>query len=174
MRIDINISLSEKSIDDAIKKVEKYKRDLHKNTINLVSFMTSYGEEAMINRLSHLDTGETLSSIHRQALIISDKGCKGGIVAGGKTKWIEFGTGVAKNTSEHESKAYLRQQGYDISNIGQYGKGNGSNPNGWAYKDEDGEWHWTKGIKANKYMFHTAQELRRKYKTWARQVFKNQ
>lgn len=169
----ITISLSTRSIDNALKEIELYKTKIHKTSANLVSFMSAYGEEAMINRLSHIDTGETLSSIYAKPTFVSKGICRGGIVAGGKTKWIEFGTGVAKNHSEHESKDHLRSKGVNISNIGQYDKGNGSNPNGWRYKDENGVWHWTKGIKANKYMYYTAQELRRKYKSWARQIFKN-
>lgn len=161
----INLSLTEESIDKAIADLQKFEQHIKDRTTELIAFMTTYGEEVAYNYISHVDTGETVSSV-----IGYREGNKGLIMAGGNAVWLEFGTGVARNgdTPEHPARSRL-----GISPIGTYGKGNGSNPDGWYYKDESGKWRHTKGIKADMFMYKTAEEIKKRYIQWAKQIFQN-
>lgn len=159
----ISINLSESSIDDAIKQVRQYKNDINRKTLLLLDRMLKYGEDYAINAVGHVDSGETLSTISGYR-----NGNRGVIVAGGNAIWIEFGTGVRYNGSAGSSP---HPMGEELGmRIGEYGKKQGANPSGWWYYDENKLRH-TYGIKANMFMYKTAQELVRIAPELAREVF---
>lgn len=114
--------------------------------------------------MDHIDTGNTLSTIHGYR-----NGNNGVIVANGAAIWIEFGTGVyADGQTDHPLLGRVN----GIVGHGEYGKGHGADPNGWWYPGDDGEWHHTYGIKANYFMYNTAQMLKRECPQMAKEVFK--
>lgn len=158
------VALNEQSVNEAIKSLVKYKRELNKKVQALIDAMVAYGEDYAINQVGHVDTGETLSSIRGYR-----DGNKGVVVAGGNAIWLEFGTGVRHNGpaggSPHPVGAELGMT------IGEYGQGKGANPNGWWYYDGDAVKH-TYGIPANMFMWSTARELERVAPELARDVFK--
>jgi hypothetical protein len=159
----ITIQLSEESIKAAIKELDKYKRDINKKVQRLIELMVQHGEDYAINEVGHVDTGETLSSIHGYR-----DGNKGVVVAGGNAIWLEFGTGIRHNGpaggSQHPKGSELGMT------IGEYGKGQGANPGGWWYYDGDKVRH-TYGIEANLFMWKTARELERVAPEMAKEVF---
>jgi hypothetical protein len=126
--------------------------------------MCQYGEDFAINQVGHVDSGETVSSIHAYR-----NGNKGVIVAGGNAVWLEFGTGTRYNgaagTSPHPEGEELGMK------IGEYGAGHGADPNGWWYYDGE-RIKRTFGIQANMFMWKTARELERIAPELAREVFK--
>ena len=160
----ITIQLSEASIHQAIKELKEYKRDLARKVQKLIDLMVQYGEDYAINQVGHVDTGETLSTIHGYR-----NGNKGVIVAGGNAIWLEFGTGVRyngpKGSSPHPMGGELGMK------IGEYGLGHGADPNGWWYYDEAEQSHHTYGVAANMFMWKTARELERIAPELAREVF---
>lgn len=161
----LSIALSEKSINDAIKQLNQYKRDLNRKIQALIAAMVAYGEDYAINEVGHVDTGETLETIRGYR-----NGNKGVIVAGGNAVWVEFGTGTRYNGpvggSPHPMGAELGMT------IGEYGKGQGANPGGWWYYDESGQVKHTYGIPATMFMWKTARELERVAPELAREVFR--
>ena len=159
----ITIQLSEESIKAAIKELNTYKRELDKKVNALIELMLKHGEDYAINQVGHVDTGETLSSIHGYR-----DGNRGVIVAGGNAIWLEFGTGVRHNGPAGGSP---HPKGTELGmTIGEYGKGQGANPGGWWYYDGDKVRH-TYGIEANLFMWKTARELERVAPELAREVF---
>lgn len=160
-------SLSEAAVDQAIKELEAYKKSIKERTEKLIEVMCQFGEYYAVTHVEHIDTGETISSIHGYR-----KGNKGYIVAGGNAEWIEFGTGVRHNgaagTSPHPPSSDPKYASYTI---GTYGKGNGANQDGWYYYDADGRRKHTYGIEANMFMYKTARELERQFPDLARGVF---
>ena len=159
----ITIQLSEESIKAAIKELDKYKRDINKKVQRLIELMVQHGEDYAINEVGHVDTGETLSSIHGYR-----DGNKGVVVAGGNAIWLEFGTGIRHNGPAGGSQ---HPKGTELGmTIGEYGKGQGANPGGWWYYDGDKVRH-TYGIEANLFMWKTARELERVAPELAREVF---
>jgi hypothetical protein len=159
----ITMKLDPDSIGKAIKELQAYKKDLAKKVQQLIDRMVEYGEDYAINQVGHVDTGETVSSIHGYR-----NGNKGVIVAGGNSIWLEFGTGVKHNTPQGSSP---HPKGQELGmTIGDYGQGKGANPQGWWYYDDDRIKH-TFGIRANMFMWKTARELERVAPELAREVF---
>lgn len=159
-------SLSEAAIDQAIKELEAYKKSIKERTEKLIEVMCQLGEYYAVTHVEHIDTGETISSIHGYR-----KGNKGYIVAGGNAVWIEFGTGVVANNVGAGSYVHPLGQKAGMAAIGTYGKGNGANQDGWYYYDADYRLKHTFGIKANMFMYNTARELERQFPDLARGVF---
>ena len=163
MNIKVNI-FDPKSIDKAIKELNKYKKEVERKTLELLDRMLEHGEDYAINSVAHIDTGETVSSIMGYR-----NGDKGVIVAGGNAVWIEFGTGVKKNGSAGSSP---HPKGEELGmKIGGYGQGKGADPNGWYYLGDDGEVKHTFGIEANMFMYKTSLELQTLCPDLAREVF---
>lgn len=84
--------------------------------------------------------------------------------------FVEFGTGIEGLNSPHPDTS-LANWKYDTNNHGE---------KGWFYfvegeGDEDGAWHWTKGMPSRPFMYETAQELSDMdtIKRIARKVFKD-
>jgi hypothetical protein len=160
----LSIALSEKSISDAIKQLNSYKRDLNRKVQALIDAMVSYGEDYAINEVGHVDTGETLETIRGYR-----NGNKGVIVAGGNAIWLEFGTGIRYNGPAGSS---LHPKGAELGmTIGGYGQGKGANPGGWWYYDTAGQIRHTYGVAANMFVWKTARELERIAPMLAREVF---
>ena len=168
----LRVPFSQEGFELAASWLETYAtRTLPKNCVDLISQMTRTGETWAMTLMNHIDTGETLASIHGYR-----NGDKGVIVAGGNAIWIEFGTGTRYNG---EGFNHPKAQELNMSPHGTYtwygnlsGLPHGADPNGWWYKGDDGQYHHTYGIPANRFMYNTAQMLRRECPTMAREVFK--
>ena len=130
----------------------------------LITRMLREGEMTARILLTHVDTGNTLSTIMGYR-----DGNKGMILVGGNAIWIEFGTGIVANNGAAYPNPAAENLGMDA--IGTYGEGHGSDPNGWYYPGDDGKWHHTFGIPANMFMYNTAQMLRREYAKMAKEIF---
>lgn len=161
----LTVALTEKSISDAIKRLNAHKRDLTRKIGLLISAMVEFGEDYAINAVGHIDSGETLETIRGYR-----NGNKGVIVAGGNAVWLEFGSGTRYNGpvggSPHPMGSELGMT------IGEYGQGKGATPNGWWYYDESGEVKHSYGIEANLFMWKTARELERIAPELANEVFR--
>lgn len=159
----VSARLETASLDRAIKELKDYEKWVRKKTRELIDRMVKHGEDYAINAVGHVDTGATINSIHGYR-----RGNMGVIVAGGNAIWIEFGTGAVHNAEHSYPNPYAQKLG--MSAIGEYGKGKGSNPNGWYYFDGARVRH-TRGIKAQMFMKGTVDELLRKMPEFAREVF---
>lgn len=163
----IRVSFSEESISKAIEELKTFEKTIKDKINELLDKLVWEGEEYAVNEVGHVDTGETLASIHGYR-----RGNKGVIVAGGNAIWLEFGTGVKYNGSAGSSP---HPKGDKLGmTIGGYGKGHGADTEGWYYPaDGTNRWHHTYGIQANMFMYRTARELIRIAPALAREVFGN-
>ena len=159
----LTIPLSAEGFKKAAEWLRDYARKLPKLCEDFIANMIEAGETYAINGVGHIDTGETVGTI-----IGYRNGNKGVIVAGGNAIWIEFGTGVVKNGPGYN---HPKAQELGMSAHGTYGEGHGASFNGWWYKGDDGEYHHTMGIPANRFMYNTAQMLRKEYPRLAKEVF---
>ena len=159
----ITISASKEGFERLASWLEDYARELPQKAQAVLDSMVSKGEAYAFFSLGHIDTGETLNSI-----IGYRDGNRGFIVAGGNAIWIEFGTGVVANAGNapHPKAAEL-----GMSPWGTFGKGQGANPRGWWYIGDDGLPHHTYGIPSNRFLYNTAQMLRRQYPDIAKEIF---
>ena len=174
----ISVPLSTDGIDSAIKEIKAYKRKLYGKMQRLITAMCKEGEAYAIANVTHIDTGETVDSIHGYR-----KGNRGVIVAGGQAVWLEFGTGVYWNGYPNGSPhPYGEALGFKI---GEFGKQHGLDQ-GWFFPTTDPRYEiirhtangdvgtgygYTHGIQADMFMFKTIQELRRRAPELAKEIF---
>jgi len=174
----IIVDLSVSSINEAIKQVEELQMFVDTFGKNLLKALINSGVIIAKSKVINIDTGETKKSIRGVYI----DGNHGMIVAGGQALWLEFGTGVIKNTG------YPMQLPDGIVGHGQYGQGLGGTLDGWfyptddiryaicdtegnAYTTDDGLFiAYTKGIEANKFMYKTIMYLKKMCKIIAEDV----
>lgn len=170
----ISVPFSKKGMEEAAKWLMNYKRFMQRRVDKLLAKMLNEGEKCAIRELVHIDTGETLSTIGAYR-----NGNQGFLLVGGNAVWIEFGTGVIAN--DYQAYPHPKAQELGMNAIGTYvapyplnktGVPHGSDPNGWWYEGDDGEYYHTYGIPANMFFYNTAQYLRKEYPHWAKEIFK--
>lgn len=165
----INITLDEKSLEDAIRKVEDYSKDLKNKTSQLVDDVANQVKEYAALELSHhIETGETIASLQKE---INKGGFTAHILVGGAAVWLEFGTGVVANPVGVGGYVHPKGAELGMSGIGTFGNHNGSNPDGWWYYDENGRRRHTFGIPATMFMWNSAQAARRDIPYLARRIW---
>lgn len=169
----ITITLSQKSIQDAIRQIKAYQNDLKYKCQLLAEKLAEKGVEIAQSYIDSLDatfTYELNSSIHAEY-----KGnVKGGgiwaVVAGtDHAMFVEFGTGIVGKRSPYPGKL---PEGIDW----QYASGKtirqlADGRYGWFYQDDNGEWWFTEGMPSRPFMYYTAQELEKIVTETAKEVF---
>lgn len=76
--------------------------------------------------------------------------------------YVEFGTGIVGDGTHENPKTYQ----YDVNKHGD---------DGWWFKDENGTLHWTKGMKAHRFMYQaTIDYVTTGYKTIFQKVFEKE
>ena len=159
----IDIDLNTKSIDAAIRKVEKYKRWVDSKTQELVKRLAEVGlEEARVRFSSAEYSGENDVEVTVEPIADGFK-----IVATGQAVFfIEFGAGVYYNGTE----PYPEPRPKGISNIGEYGDGKGKRK-AWGFYDESGELVITHGTPAAMPMLHASRTMQQEVERIAKEVF---
>lgn len=159
----ITLSLDTKSINNAIKELEAYKRWVQKKTEQLTERLAMIGaQEASIRFATAMYDGNNDVKVEVQQI---DKGWA--IVAKGEAvAFIEFGAGVYHNPVE----PYPLPRPEEISKIGEYGKGKGKQRT-WGYYDEAGNLVLTHGTPAAMPMWYATQEMEQQILRIAREVF---
>lgn len=170
----ISMSLSEKSIDDAIRKLEQYQRGLESKSQLLKERLASLGYE-----IASMQFGSALyDGTNDVSVELLDDGNKLIIQASGETVlFIEFGTGV--RNPEHP----MQNEIPGIVGHGQYGHGLGRLES-WRYPKSHGYgtngvddpkhpgYIITHGNPANMAMYNASKDMRREILQIAQEVFK--
>jgi hypothetical protein len=157
------MSLSSKSIDQAIKEIKAYRDSLESKKQQLLEELTNIGlYEATVRFTNAMydgtnDTDVTVESIENGYRIKAE---------GTAVFFIEFGAGVHYNPSE----PYPKPRPDGIVGIGEYGEGYGKRQ-AWGFKDESGELVITHGNPAAMPMWHASEEMRNSILKIARRVF---
>lgn len=158
----INIKLSTKELDAAIKDLKKYKKKVEQLDRDIVHELTEEGVSIAQLNASYMniyDTGELVNGIESKYL-----GDKGYVYSGAPhSAFCEFGTGINGKNSQHPNPTLANWQ-YDVNEHGEAG---------WWYKGDDGNWHWTAGMPSRPYMYDTAKMLKNKIIPKARELMKN-
>lgn len=159
----IDIDLNTKSIDAAIRQVEKYKRWVDSKTQELVKRLAEVGlEEARVRFSGAEYSGENDAEVTVEPIADGFK-----IVATGQAVFfIEFGAGVYYNGTE----PYPEPRPKGISNIGEYGDGKGKRK-AWGFYDESGELVITHGTPAAMPMLHASRTMQQEVERIAKEVF---
>lgn len=169
----ISVRLSEQSINQAIKDLEQYKKELSKKIQRFTEELAIIGlKEASIRFTTAIYDG-----VNDVSVSLSGSGNEYIITAKGEAvAFIEFGSGVTHNTSE----PYPNPRPSGIVGIGEYGDGKGKRK-AWFYKGEPGSNGEiqsngivkTRGNPAAMPMWYATEEMKDSIAKLAREVFGN-
>ena len=159
----IKMSLSSKSIQNAINELKAYQASLDAKKDKLLEELAYIGvKEASIRFTTAIYDGVNDSSVTLETV---PNGYS--IVAEGKAvMFIEFGAGVYHNPGE----PYPDPRPSGIVGIGEYGKGHGKRQ-AWGFRDESGELVITHGNPAAMPMWYASEEMRNAIKAKFLEVF---
>ena len=171
----ISFGLNSKEVQNAIKEVKSYQKDIYRKCEKLCKKLNNIGYKVALEKISESPIGKTVV-LHSE---ISSKktGCKAMLISVGEVKHseghepfntllaIEFGAGIYYNSTANPKANEL-------------GMGVGTFPgqihafsDGWYYLEEDNEWHYTHGVKATMPMYFAGKEMKEKIETIAKEVF---
>ena len=146
----INMELSTQSINNAIREIREFRRQLQESCLELVEALTMEGAEIakmQLTSMEAVDTGELEQSI--QGLFFPSERCGFVIADCPYAIYVEYGTGIVGASEPHPEAA--EQWAYDV---------NGHGIKGWVYKsDKDGKFHWTMGYISRPFMYNTLRWL---------------
>lgn len=167
----IRISLSEKSIRNAINEIEVYKRQFVERNEVFVRRLAELGIPVIDQNIAAAQ-GDSDKS-HNTYIKISSFGSYSEaklVVEGKSILFIEFGAGIRYNGSSGTSPHPKGEEfGYTI---GSYGKGQGSK-DFWFYYADTGESVMSHGTEATMPVFRASQEIIQNIRRIAREVFGN-
>ncbi len=161
----ISFGFSVKEVQEAIKQIEDYKKDLKRKCQLLVQVLTDKGVDiAKVNvrTLGVFYTGELEANISGYYSPTLGTGI---IYAGAwYAVYVEFGTGIRGSEAPHPLSGKTGWY-YDITSHGEAG---------WVYYNEnDNSYHWTDGMPSRPFMYDTARELDLICEQIAKAVFKS-
>lgn len=168
-RKTLNIDLSVKSLDDAIRYLENYELNFNAKLKRFLERLGDIGIHEIDSRMAGI-TGD--SDLEHYAYIkVNQYGeyAEATLVLQGKDiAFIEFGAGIHYNGSVG-SAAYdwAAQHGYTI---GSYGKGQGAKDY-WFYEDESGVSNMSQGTQAAKPLYSAEQKIKEQVRSIAKEVF---
>lgn len=167
----IRISLSEKSIRNAINEIEVYKRQFVERNEVFVRRLAGLGIPVIDQNIAAAQ-GDSDKS-HNTYIKINSFGSYSEaklVVEGKSILFIEFGAGIRYNGSSGTSPHPKGEEfGYTI---GSYGKGQGSK-DFWFYYADTGESVMSHGTEATMPVFRASQEIIQNIRRIAREVFGN-
>lgn len=165
----IRISLSEKSIRNAINEIEAYKRQFIERNEVFVRRLAELGIPIIDQNIAAAQ-GDSDKS-HNTYIKINSFGSYSEaklVVEGSDLLYIEFGAGIRYNGSAGTSPHPKGEEfGYTI---GSYGKGQGKN-DFWFYYADTGETVMSHGTEATMPVFRASQEIIQNIRRIAREVF---
>lgn len=157
------MTLDAKSIDRAIKEIQKYKAWFLRKTTELTERMALIGTREASQRFGAAiydgvnDVQLTVSPIDNGWMITA---------SGAAVCFIEFGAGVYHNTSE----PYPNPRPAGVVPIGEYGDGKGKRQ-GWMFYSDSGELVFTRGNPAAMPMYYATETMKQEMTRIAREVF---
>ena len=169
----ITITLSQKSVQDAISQIKAYQNDLTYKCQLLAEKLAEKGVEIARLQLADLDaifTTELISSVHAEYKGSIKGGGIWAVVAGtDHAMFVEFGTGIAGKRSPYPGKL---PEGVDW----QYASGRtirqlADGRYGWFYQDDEGQLWFTEGMPSRPFMYYTAIQLQDIVVETAKEVF---
>jgi hypothetical protein len=165
----IRISLSEKSIRNAINEIEVYKRQFIERNEVFVRRLAELGIPVIDQNIAAAQ-GDSEKN-HNTYIKVNSFGSYSEaklVVEGSDLLYIEFGAGIRYNGSAGTSPHPKGEEfGYTI---GSYGKGQGKN-DFWFYYADTGETVMSHGTEATMPVFRASQEIIQNIRRIAREVF---
>lgn len=160
----IKCSLSQSSLQQAIREIEQYKQEIISKTKIFAQRLADEGvilAKVKIMEYPAVYTGELLNSIMDEPGAIITNGSQWIIYTGCQwAQFVEFGTGIVGSENPHPDTSIANWK-YDVNEHGD---------SGWHYY-KDGKWHWTKGMPSRPFMYETAMDITNLVPKIAMEVF---
>ncbi len=167
----IVVTLDPKSIDDAIKELNAYKKEIEAKTKRLVERLMNYGAKVArvkIQSMGAVDNGDLLAGVDAYFSPLLNAGWVR--VSSDHVAFVEFGTGVVGQASPHRNGEYLSKASWGYA-TGQKIFTTKNGKVGWIYPTDDGGFRFTQGMESRPFLYETALELHREAERIAREVF---
>ena len=158
----IQMDLTEKSINNAIREIQKFQDQLKQGMDDLCNELLEDGifhAKVQIQSLDAVDTGALMASIGHGAF---DPQTRTGIIYAGSyyALFVEFGTGIVGQDNPHPTVADGTVDDFAVmgSNGSVYTRydTNDHGEDGWVYrKVGENKYRWTKGMPARPFMYNT-------------------
>lgn len=166
--MNIEMDLSVKSVEKAIKQLEQYKKELIKKNNLFVERLAEAGV-LVIDKNMRIGIGDS-ERAHSTTIQVTSVGntVEGKLILEGEDiLFWEFGAGIHFNAGEGNPKAKEFGMG-----PGTYpGQTQAIIPGYWFYYDEDGNKHFSRGTEATMPMYKASLEIIEKVNQIAREVF---
>ena len=172
MRTEIKINLNEKGgLQKGIRKINNYKKRLQRKTSLLIQKLTDYGAEIARIKIVNMGayySGELLSGVSGYYSPTLNAGFVK--VASDHVAFVEFGTGVVGQNSQHKNGEYLSLAAWKYA-TGTKIFTTKDGRVGWIYPTDDGGFKFTEGMPSRPFMYETALELEHSFTRIAKEVF---
>ena len=163
-KFEFEFVLSHKSIQELIKNLKNYQKELENSKKYILEALAKYTQERVKHYISKtVDKGgypstDTLLNSILISKIIGDMVRVYTNLA--YAKFVEFGTGITARSNPHPNSSEFGWS-YDTNNKGE---------KGWVYRASDGNLYWTQGEEAHQFMYRAYQDLKANYMRLAKQV----
>ena len=173
----ITMTLSQSSIQNAIKELKEYEGQLVTKCNVLCGKLAEMGLAVAKANISSAPLGKYVRLNVKYEP--KSKGCKAMLIATGDTLntpsgsintllMIEFGAGIHFNHAENPKASEFGM------GVGTYpGQTHAFQEEGWYYMDDSGEWHHTYGVKATMPMYNADMEILMNINKVAKEVFRS-
>lgn len=165
----ISISLSQKSIQNALKEIESYKRELQRKNQVFIDRLSKIGLDVVQATMESIPSEEK-GSYYTEIVNNSQGDIIGAAIrlTGDKILFLEFSAGIAYGTNSYPTPAG------DKYGVGTYpGQTHAFSLYGWWYVDENGKKHHSYGNRAYMPMYHAEEAIVLVVRQVAREVFGN-
>lgn len=167
----INVRLDPKSVADAIKEIQQYKKDVENKARLLVQQLTTMGADiarVKIVGMGAYYSGELLSGVDGYFSPLLNAGFVR--VTSDHVAFVEFGTGVVGQASPHRNGEYLSKAAWSYATGAKIFTTKDGRV-GWIYPTDDGGFKFTEGMQSRPFMYETALQLQREFPKIAKEVF---
>ena len=185
--LDIDLTFSQESIDNAVKQIEAYRDSIEKKNAEFISKLADLGISVGYTSLTHFRSHITF----RKKMNVQKTGRATGRMIGRSNQVLvqwqypnasgyeeayispilmaEFGSGPkASDASGKPNANVAKKLGYGR---GTFPRQQHANQPSWSYMDMDGEWQTSSGVEPSMPMWKAAREMRMEIARVARQVF---
>lgn len=158
--------LSHKSMQNLIKELKDYQRELEKSKKYILEALARYTQERVKYYISETVGKGVYPSTNTLSDSILISKITGDMVSVytnlAYAKFVEFGTGVTAKNNPHPNSGTFGWS-YDTNEKGE---------KGWVYRASDGNFYWTQGEEAHQFMYRAWMDLKANYMIITKQVLR--
>ena len=174
---NFEFSLSHKSMQELVKEIKRYEKELNKAKDYILQALADYTYERVLyyiqestGHTSYIPTGTLMSSIQKSPIIQNTIKVYTNLAY---AKFVEFGTGVTGSKKPHPETS-IHGWAYGTAPHKYTNKKTGLEyeTEGWYYKGEDGQVHYTKGLEPHLFMYRAREDVKENYLQIAKKALK--